>query len=167
MGSISPLVRVPRFELGTPWLKVTCSAIWATPAYTNGGGLGIRTPGPFRDNGFQDRRFKPDSAKPPFAYRSVDETLITYIHDLKSSYSTIDCLFCGIRLITSLYIYILSITSPSICSWDSWRKRRGSNSRAALLRPTGLANPPLHLLGYSSISSSQIRRTAYILYIQH
>lgn len=36
------------------------SAVIATIRPThNGGGLGIRTPGPFRVNGFQDRRFQP------------------------------------------------------------------------------------------------------------
>ena len=34
--------------------------------------------------------------------------------------------------------------------YDSWRRRGVSNSRAGLLRPTSLANSPLHLLGYSS-----------------
>lgn len=32
-----------------------------------------------------------------------------------------------------------------------WRRRGGSNSRAELLRPTSLANSPLHQLGYLSI----------------
>lgn len=36
-----------------------------------------------------------------------------------------------------------------------WRRRGGSNSRAGLLRPTSLANSPLHLLGYSSILNYQ------------
>ena len=33
---------------------------------------------------------------------------------------------------------------------STMRRVRGSNSRATLRWPTGLANPPLHLLGYSS-----------------
>ena len=37
-----------------------------------------------------------------------------------------------------------------------WRRRRGSNSRVEFLRPTDLANPPLHLLGYSSMIGTAV-----------
>ena len=47
--------------------------------------------------------------------------------------------------------YCYQIEQIWLLSAHEWRRRGGSNSRAELLRPTGLANPPLHRLGYSSL----------------
>ena len=49
----------------------------------------------------------------------------------------------------------LSAFNVATSMYDSWRRKGGSNSRAGLLRPTSLANSPLHLLGYSSILNYQ------------
>ena len=130
------MVTHPRFELGTPWLKVKCSADWANGS--NGWGNRTRTcgmqeskscalptwlyPNMVDESGFEPLKAKlTDLQSVPFGqlgYSSILKTLVkingagdrTWTHNL---------------LITNQLLYRLSYTSVNI----KWRPGTDSNRR--------------------------------------